>query len=81
MKRGRDAGRLRVTVDVADAVREAEIVWVCFDTPVDDQDRADVDRVVRQAEAAFPSLANDAIVLILSQLPVGTVRRLETAWT
>ena len=54
---------------------------VCFDTPVDDQDRADVDRVVRQAEAAFPSLANDAIVLILSQLPVGTVRRLETAWT
>jgi UDPglucose 6-dehydrogenase len=81
VKRGRDAGRLRFTVDVADAVRDAEIMWVCFDTPVDDQDRADVDYVVRQAEAAFPSLADDAIVLISSQLPVGTVRRLETAWT
>jgi UDPglucose 6-dehydrogenase len=79
--RGLEAGRLRFTADVADAVRDAEVVWICFDTPVDEDDRADVDYVVRQAETAFPWLADDAIVLSSSQLPVGSVRRLEAAWT
>jgi UDPglucose 6-dehydrogenase len=79
--RGLDAGRLRFTADVADAVRDAEVVWICFDTPVDEEDRADVDYVLRQAETAFPSLADAAIVLSSSQLPVGSVRRLEAAWT
>jgi UDPglucose 6-dehydrogenase len=77
--RGLAAGRLRFTADVADAVRDAEIVWICFDTPVDEEDRADVDHVVRQAETTFPWLADDAIVLSSSQLPVGSVRRLEAA--
>ncbi len=74
------AGRLRFTTDLADAVSSADIVWVTFDTPVDDDDRADVEYVVGQVEAAFPSLADGAVVLSSSQLPVGSVRRLESAW-
>jgi UDPglucose 6-dehydrogenase len=71
---------LRVTADRDEAVRDAEIVWVTFDTPVGDDDVADVDYVVRQVEAAFPHLADGAVVLCSSQLPVGSVRSLERAW-
>ena len=67
------AGALQFTTDLADAVRDADVVWVTFDTPVDDDDVADVAYVERQIEAAFPYLADGAVVLCSSQLPVGTV--------
>ena len=69
-------GRLRVTSDIA-AVGTAEIVWITCDTPVDDEDRADVEWVVERVAALFPHLRDGAVVLVSSQLPVGTIRRLE----
>jgi UDPglucose 6-dehydrogenase len=77
---GIQSGRLSFTADVARAVRGAVVVWVCFDTPVDDSDRADADAVIRRIEAAFPWLEDGVVVLVSSQLPVGSVRRLEHAW-
>ena len=32
------AGRLRFTADLSQAVRDADVVWITFDTPVDDDD-------------------------------------------
>ena len=77
---GLEAGRLRFTTRIPEAVRAAEIVWVCFDTPVDDEDRADVKMVTDQVEATFPFLADGAVVLMSSQVPVGTAAALERAW-
>lgn len=79
-RRHLDAGRLRFSNSVADAVGNADVVWVCFDTPVDDEDRADVAFVLREVEAALPHLSDAAVVLISSQLPVGSVAALERAW-
>ena len=56
------------------------MVWITFDTPVDDDDHADVDFVVRQAALAFPHLGDGAVVISSSQLPVGTISRLERAF-
>jgi UDPglucose 6-dehydrogenase len=77
---GLTARRLRFTSDIAAAVAEADIVWVAFDTPVDDDDRADVDDVVNHVMAAFPHVKDGALVLSSSQLPVGSMARLERAW-
>ena len=74
------SGRLAFTTGLQDAVRDADLVWLAFDTPVDDEDRADVEYVVGQAEASFPFLKDGAVVLSSSQLPVGTVARLERAF-
>ena len=74
---GLERGTLRVTNDVAAAVRDADVVWIAIDTPVDDEDRADVDGVVRAAGSLFPHLREDSVVIVSSQLPVGTTRRLE----
>jgi UDPglucose 6-dehydrogenase len=69
--------RLRFTTDAAEAVRGAEIVWVTFDTPVDEDDRADTGYVVSRVEALFPLLDDGTLVIVSSQLPAGSVRELE----
>jgi UDPglucose 6-dehydrogenase len=76
VKSGLAAGRLRFTADAA-AVESSDVVWVAFDTPVDDDDRADVDFVVDRVARVFPFLRDGALVLISSQVPAGTTRRLE----
>ena len=50
---GFSAGRLSFTNDIASAVNRADIVWITFDTPVDDNDIADVGFVSRQMAALF----------------------------
>jgi len=77
LQRGLAAGRLRFTTDAAEALQGADIAWVAYDTPVDGEDRADVDCVVERIARLFPHLAAGALVLISSQIPVGTTRRLE----
>ncbi len=72
-----EEGRLRFTADAADALRDAEIVWIAYDTPVDDDDSADVDFVLRSVESILPHVATGALVLISSQLPVGSTGELE----
>jgi UDPglucose 6-dehydrogenase len=74
------AGRLRCVRNLREAVAGAPVVWVTFDTPVDDEDRADVEAVLVHVEATMPFLDDGALVLISSQLPVGSVRRLEERW-
>lgn len=80
VRQGLDAGRLRFSSDPAEALRDAEVVWVAYDTPVDDDDRADVAWVAAQVGRIFPHLAAGALVLISSQLPVGSTRQLEQSY-
>jgi UDPglucose 6-dehydrogenase len=58
------------------AVAEAEIVWIAFDTPVDDDDRADVDWVLAESEHALTGVRHEALVVSSSQLPVGSLAEL-----
>lgn len=72
-------GRLRFSTDPAAAL-DRDVVWVTYDTPVDEEDRADVAHVTSRVEALFPHLRPGAVVLVSSQLPVGTTRRLAEAF-
>ena len=80
VKEGVAAGNLRFTADPADALREADVLWVAFDTPVDEDDRADTSFVETRIEAALGHIAQGTLVLISSQLPVGSTARLEDAF-
>jgi UDPglucose 6-dehydrogenase len=71
------SGRLRFTDNIPDACASADILWVAFDTPVDDDDQADVDSVLREVRRCVPALPPGALILLSSQLPVGTCRLLE----
>jgi UDPglucose 6-dehydrogenase len=77
IRAGLDAGRLRFTADPGDACKNGDVLWVCADTPVDDDDNADVDLVLNLIRHCVPMLPKNCLVLISSQLPVGTCVQLE----
>src|SRR6185436_12004600 len=58
---GKASGKYRFVADLAAAVAGADIVWIAIDTPVDDDDRADVAHVMDAARRLFPHLADGAI--------------------
>jgi UDPglucose 6-dehydrogenase len=65
------AGRLAFSSDPAVAAT-ADVVWVCYDTPVDADDRSDLDWVHSRLARVLPGLRPGTVVLLSSQLPVGT---------
>jgi UDPglucose 6-dehydrogenase len=77
--RGLSSGNLRFTAVVNEA-KDIEVLWVAYDTPIDDDD-ADTDFVMAQMERALVGMSREVVVLVSSQLPVGSVRRLEEAVT
>lgn len=80
VQQGLADGTLAFTADPAVALAEASIVWVTFDTPVDEDDRADVDWVRAQLEAVRPHLRPGTLILLSSQVPVGFSTQLERDW-
>lgn len=70
-------GRLRFTTEAAPAVQDCAVVWVTFDTPVNEQDEADTAFVHQKVVELLPLLPAGALVLLSSQMPVGSVARLE----
>ncbi len=76
VKSGLASGQLSFSAHES-AVAGAEVLWVAYDTPVDEDDNADIDFVVANLEKSLPHLASDSMVLLSSQMPVGSVRRLE----
>ena len=75
---GLASNRLRFTSDAKDACANADVLWLTYDTPVNDHDESDAAFVVERLRRALPHLPAGALVLVSSQLPVGTVRALET---
>ena len=74
---GLAAKKLSFTADPKIACARADMLWLCYDTPVNEDDESDVDFVLAHLRRALPHLPKDALVLISAQLPVGTCRRLE----
>jgi UDPglucose 6-dehydrogenase len=77
---GLASGRLRFTSDLVAAAHGAKVIWISHDTPVDDADRADPASVIAAALGFFPHVETGAVVLISSQLPVGSTRDLMAAF-
>lgn len=77
IQRGGGEGKLSFFTSPVKALNGVDLLWVTYDTPVNENDEADVDFVVGQVTLALPHLAIGATVLISSQMPVGSIRRLE----
>src|ERR1043166_6456874 len=71
------AGRLTFTADVQTAVSRADVIWISFDTPVDENDAGDFEFVARQIRDVFRAVPEGATILISSQVPVGFTAAME----
>jgi UDPglucose 6-dehydrogenase len=69
--------KLSFTTDAKAACANAEILWLTYDTPVNDKDESDVKFVLANLRKALVHLPKGALVLISSQLPAGTCAKLE----
>src|SRR5271156_5981539 len=67
IRTGMTSGRLSFESDPAVAIKEADLLWVGYDTPVDEDDHADVTPVLKGINGCLPYLDEKAIVLISSQ--------------
>jgi UDPglucose 6-dehydrogenase len=65
----------------AAALEQADILWITFDTPVNERDEADVDFVRARLEEVAPALKPGTLILISSQVPVGFTRALRRDWS
>lgn len=77
---GVSAGRLTFTTDPNAALASAEVMWVTFDTPVNEYDEADVGFVREQLQRVVDAIRPGTLVLISSQVPVGFTSALERDW-
>ncbi|HEX5398467.1 MAG TPA: nucleotide sugar dehydrogenase [Verrucomicrobiae bacterium] len=74
---GLAAGQLSFVTDTKAACAGADVLWVCMDTPVNEDDESDVEFVLGIVRRALAHLPANALVVVSSQLPVGTCARLE----
>lgn len=75
---GLRAGNLSFITNVREAVQGIDLLWIAYDTPVDDDDHADVPFVLNRVRQTLPHLQGYPLVLISSQLPAGSTKSLET---
>ncbi len=68
--------RLRFTTSYADAVKNADFVYIALDTPVDEKDVPDVSAVENAAVRATKTATGELVVIVGSQVPVGTCDRI-----
>lgn len=67
-----NAGRIRFTTDYADALKDAEFVFICVGTPSGVDGEADLRYVRMAAESIAQNMHKSIIVINKSTVPVGT---------
>ncbi len=68
---------LEFTTDLEDALKGVDYIWICYDTPVDADDNADIDFVFNEIKKIKGYVNNDLRIVISSQMPVGSTGRCE----
>jgi UDPglucose 6-dehydrogenase len=58
-------------------INDANLIWITYDTPVDGEDNADINFVFTKIENLFPHIKQNAVIIISSQLQVGSTTEIE----
>jgi UDPglucose 6-dehydrogenase len=69
------AGRIRYTLDVADAVHESDIIFIAVGTPPGEDGSADLQHVLAVARTIGHAMNGEKIVVTKSTVPVGTAKK------
>jgi UDPglucose 6-dehydrogenase len=72
-----EAGRLRFTADVSEAVAESNMIFIAVGTPPGEDGSADMKHVLAAAESVAAHMTGYKIIVNKSTVPVGTGRRVK----
>jgi UDPglucose 6-dehydrogenase len=76
IKTGIHAKRLTYSGDLKTA-GTCDVVWLTFDTPVNDLDESELKPILNCIREVSPHLQSDVLVVVSSQIPAGTSARIE----
>lgn len=74
-----EQGRLAFTTDIADAVGQAEVIFIAVGTPPDEDGSADLSHVLAVARSIGQALTEPRVVVTKSTVPVGTAAKVRAA--
>jgi UDPglucose 6-dehydrogenase len=77
VRRNLEEQRLTFTTDLAQAVRQASIVFIAVGTPQGRNGKADIEQVLATARAVATAMDGPKILVNKSTAPVGTVERIK----
>ena len=77
IKEGLNNNKLKFTSNPKKALVNTKLLWITFDTPVDDDDNANCEFVINKIHDILNYTKPGTTVLISSQLPVGSIKRIE----
>jgi len=80
LKESIEKSAITFTNDKDFALNQTKIIWITFDTPVDKYDNANNEYVMNKVRDIFPYIKKDSLVIISSQLSVGTTRKLQNEY-
>ena len=78
LKAGLQAGRLRFTSDMALAMDESDLVFICVGTPSRPDGKADMSAMLEVAQAAAPHIKHPHTFINKSTVPIGSGRWLSS---
>jgi UDPglucose 6-dehydrogenase len=67
---------LSFSSDPGEALVNTDVVWLGFDTPVDEEDKADIHSIEKNFDVISPLIPDKTKIIISSQVPVGFTRHL-----
>ena len=70
--------RLSYTTDLGHAVAGSNYVLITFDTSVDDDDNVELSEIFETASNLCQHLDHDTVIIISSQVPIGTSEKIES---
>src|SRR3989344_9601938 len=77
LKKHQKSGALSYTADFS-VMGMCDVLWFTFDTPVTEKDKAQTKIIFDSLKKALPHLRNNVLIIVSSQLPVGSSRELTT---
>ncbi len=75
MSIAKNSNALHFTNDPSD-LKDLDIIWIAYDTPVNELGQADVHKIKNKIIKLFPYFKNNALIIISSQIPVGTTQEI-----
>lgn len=79
VKNNVEAGRLKFTTDIGDAIGDADVLFIAVGTPPDEDGSADLSYVIAVAREVGKRLDDYLLVVTKSTVPVGTAKKVRQA--
>ena len=75
LKRNIQKGRLEYTTNF-NSISKCDVLWITIDTPIDEAAHGNLSKIFTYIKESLPFIKNGAILIVSSQLPVGTSQKI-----